>query len=481
MPARGPLRRVFAASRLDASGLWTVLVFAGAFAIVALVRYRLTSDGFMTLYAGREVAQHGIPVHNWLSAESRGARWVDEQWLSQWLLYRVWSAGGYAALAAVSAGLVACAYALFARILLDRGAHLRRTLKWTAIALAAALPDVAIRAQAFAYLCFVLLLLLLLPDLEAPSRWRPVAALPLLVAWANLHGSVLLGAGLLACYCLWRAAERRRPWYLLGAAAAMGTVVATPYGAGTLSYYRATLGNGAIRSFASEWQPVWQNKLAAVAFVALVLAAAYATGRAVRRGVRPPGPTAAAAAMLTLAGLFALRWDGFAAFVVVVLATDLLNVVEPGGASPTTRRLRIVAASVAALIAVGVLDVAGWRAPFDPSTPTAAAAAANAYAVAHPSATILADDHSASALLWLYPALRGRVALDDRLELFPQATVRLWGDFIRGRGSRWMSLVDRYRLIVASRSNPALVHRLTRLEGLRVIYRDSAGVVFLRR
>jgi hypothetical protein len=468
-------------SRLKSSDLLTPLVFAGSFALIATFRYRLTSDGFMTLFAGREVATHGIPAHDWLSLESRGGRWVDEQWLAQWLLYRAWTVGGYAAVNAVSSTLVAGAYALFARTLLARGAQLRRTLKWTTLALAAALPDIALRAQEFGYLCFALLLWLLLRDLEVPSWRRLIAALALVAVWANLHGSVLLGAGLLTGYCFWRAVDLRRWGYVLAAAAAVAAVVATPYGINTLIYYRATLANGAIRGFASEWQPASATSLAAVGFFALVVGAVYAVVRGLRRGVRPSFPIAIAALALTAAGFVALRWEGFAAFSLVILATDLLNVVEPSRPSPRgDGRVRFAVLATVALLVVSYFAMASNRAAFDPSTPVAAIAAANTYVLSHPAAAVLADDASASALLWLHPNLRGRVALDDRLELFPQATVHAWGDFVRGRGSDWLPLVDRYQLIVASRSNQGLVRRLGGLANLRLLYGDATGIVLVR-
>jgi hypothetical protein len=467
--------------RLSLHDLSTPLAFFGSFALVALFRYRLTSDGFMALFAGREVAQHGIPTHNWISVESSGGRWIDEQWLAQWVLYRAWWVGGYAAAAALSAALVAGAYALFARTLFIRGASLRRTLKWTTLALAVALPDVAVRAQVFAYPCFALLLWLLLRDLQEPSLRRPFAAIVLVALWANLHGSAVLGASLLAAYCLWRAVQLRRLAYAPIAAACVAAVAVTPYWIHTFAYYRATLANGAIRRFASEWQPARPTSLAALAFFALLAAAGYAVFRAWRTGTRPSWPLAVISLALIAAGFDALRYEAFAALPVVVLATDLLNVVEPTRPSMTARRIRIGAGTTAVLLAVSVAAIATGRSAFDPSTPTAAAATANAYAVAHPSAAILADDASASALLWLYPDLRGRIALDDRLELYPQATVRAWADFIRGRGTDWLSLLDRYQVIVASSSNGRLVRRLGALPKLRELYRDNRGVVSVRR
>jgi hypothetical protein len=58
-----------------------------------------------------------------------------------------------------------------------------------------------VRTQSFAYPLFAAFLLLLLDDARAPGR-RVLLALPLLVLWANIHGSVVLGAALTALYGL---------------------------------------------------------------------------------------------------------------------------------------------------------------------------------------------------------------------------------------------------------------------------------------
>src|SRR6185312_8153224 len=55
------------------------------------------------------------------------------------------------------------------------------------------------RPQSFTYLLFVVVLELVLRDERRPSR-RIYLAFPVLALWANLHGSVVLGAALVSLY-----------------------------------------------------------------------------------------------------------------------------------------------------------------------------------------------------------------------------------------------------------------------------------------
>ena len=129
--------------------------------------------------------------------------------------------------------------------------------RWSrSVAFIAGGSNTELRAQTFAYVLFALTLLLLLGDDRAPSR-RVYLTLPLLVLWANVHGSVLLGAGLVALYGAISASERRAAAAGAATLAAAGGRVdgrargsaslASPYGFELPGYYRRVLGNSALR------------------------------------------------------------------------------------------------------------------------------------------------------------------------------------------------------------------------------------------
>ena len=464
---------------------WPVLAFGIFFGLLSDVRFRsFNSDTYMTLTAGRDVAHHGLPGVERLTLGAAGHHWVDQQWLAQWIFFRAWQGGGDAGVALLAAGLTAGAFALLTAVLLSRGTTPGRALEWSVLAFAVALPDTGVRAQAFAYLLFVGLVWLLLRDLE--GRGSPVvllAAVALLAVWANLHGSVLLGAALVAAYCGWQAVRRfdaeHKPSALYAAVgvAALAAPSATPYGLDTLSYYRAVLANPAIRSFSSEWQSARPTTVAALGFFVFVITLAIVLWKSLRRCIRPDPVLLTVTVALCVAGFYALRWEAWAAIVGVVLGADLLARRQ---ASRKTGPGRPRAVLVLGVILVAASSMALATQPgsrFGSKGPVGAMRSAASYAAAHPRTAILADDRSADALLWTHPELVGRVGFDDRLEIYGRAAVRGWADFIRGNRS---PLPKSYGILVAGAGNHRLVHRIRVLSGWRVIYDRPDGTVAVR-
>ncbi len=158
----------------------------------------LVVDGWMALVSGRWIVQHGLPSHDTLTLWTHGDRWTDQQWLAQLTLYGLWRLGGVKLALLVHALLVASGITGAALVARARGAT-ARSVTWIAIPAMIAYYPVAsvMRPQSFAFPLFVATLWLVLDDARRPSP-RVFASLPLLVLWANLHGSVLLGAALVS-------------------------------------------------------------------------------------------------------------------------------------------------------------------------------------------------------------------------------------------------------------------------------------------
>jgi hypothetical protein len=133
-----------------------------------------------------------------------------------------------------------------------------------------------------------------------------------------------------------------------------------------------------------------------------------------------------------------------------------------------------------AAIAVGVLSQTR-DATFERLVPRNAMAAAAEYSAGHTGSTILADDQSSSALLWLYPETAGHVAFDARLEQYANGPLRRWFTYINGSEPGWPGLTASYDVLVASRKeNPSLVARLEKLRGWRIIADDEEGIALVR-
>jgi hypothetical protein len=158
-------------------------------------------DTWLALVGGRFVSHHWLPHHETLTIWSHGATWVDQQWLGQLLFYWIQVAGGLRLLLIVHAAVLVAAFALALDFSRRSGASARSVGLVGAVAVVVAFPNSAARTQAFAFLLFVALFRLLASEARVPSR-RVFLALPLLVVWANIHGSAALGAGLVVVWAL---------------------------------------------------------------------------------------------------------------------------------------------------------------------------------------------------------------------------------------------------------------------------------------
>jgi hypothetical protein len=452
----------------------------------------LWGDAYYDLYAGRYLIHRGIPHQNLVTAAAHGASWIDQQWLAHVLYYGAWAAGGYPAVAALSAALVTSGFAVLALLMLSRGVPPVRACAWTAAAYAACVLNTWIRAQSFAYLFVPATLWLILADSKAPRlRARTWLVVPVLMLWANTHGSALLGAGLVLLYAGYRvvkalAGTQRQPvlGYLALAAAAAASVICTPYGTGVLPYYRSLIGNPVLASNVPEWAP--PNPLAPYCwgFFGLALATAIAVAVAWRRGARPDPLLAGLAVILLALALAAVRNQPWFAFGGSLLAADTLARASAGRAAALSRGFRRAAAGVLAglaLASAGLLAVTP-SSQFESLIPRPAIDAAAAVAARNPGLRILTDPWSGSAMLWFHPAMLGRVGFDLRMEQYPQAELAGFFDFLSVRGPGWQRVMRGYGLVVISRSQrPRLARALARLPGWRVVYQDGAGLVVQRQ
>src|SRR5581483_67901 len=103
----------------------------------------------------------------------------------------------------------------------------------------------------------------LLCEADRRRSGRVYLVLPLLVLWANLHGSVAAAALIVSAYGLlgpWRRDRDRRralalvvgPWACL---------LASPYALDLPHYYRSVLVNPAFSSYVTEWKPATLSAL----------------------------------------------------------------------------------------------------------------------------------------------------------------------------------------------------------------------------
>lgn len=473
-----------------ASG-WLVAAISLVFAATAMSSRYLYADSYYDLYAGRYILQHGLPHGNVFTAASHGAPWVDQQWLAQILYFGAWAAGGYRALAALSAVLITSGFALLWLLMFRRGVPPVRVFAWSLAAVLPSLGNTGIRAQSFAYPLIASTLWLILDDHRAAAlRRRTWLVIPVLVVWANTHGSVILGVALVVLYSGYRAVpaairRQRRAGlpYLLLAASALASVICTPYGPGVLRYYALFAGNTALSHNVMEWAPPSPAYYVTWGFWAVVLGVITAVVVACRRGVRPDPFLLGLAVVLLALALTAIRNQSWFAFGGSLLGADTLAR-SNGRRAPdlSIRFCRVIIGSLAALgvISAGVLALTPVS-QFESLIPRHAISVAAALARSRPSSRVLADDTSGSPMIWLYPATRGQVAYDARFEQYPQQELTSYADFLWLRGPHWQRAMNGYTIIVVSRQqHPPLAAALRKLAGWTVKFQDANGIVLIR-
>jgi hypothetical protein len=436
------------------------------------LRSAVTDDSFYTLLGGRTIVRDGLPHRDTWTVLAAGRRWVDQQWLAQLAQladYGLWRAGGWAlALLSVVAALVAT-FALAAAAARRLGASERSAALLVPVAYVVAAPNSALRAQTLAYVLFGALLYLLLADVVEPGRRRVFLAFPVLVLWANVHGSVLLGAAVVALRGLTEL--RARP--VRGAVLALAPwpcVLASPYALDLPGYYHRLLLGSGFSQFVSEWGP--STVRSQPLFFALGAAGLFAVARSARRlGLYP---TLLYVACLA-AGAYAVRyvvWFAFVAAAVLPLCVDGLR--PP---AVVRGRLNGLLAGVAALAAAVVVAAfashdEAWYVGTDRPAAAARAAATGT--------RVFATEETGDWLLFAQPNLVGRVALDARLELLRLGELRGLLAFVAYAGPRWSAIADGYDVLVLDTAEHRAQIRSLRDRGARVLFRDDSLTVLRR-
>jgi len=377
--------------------------------VVAALPQQLVQDSWLALLSGREVAQHGLSHTDSLTVWTTGRPWVDQQWLGQLGFYGLWLLGGMRAVMLTHALILVLTVAVGLRAARSLGASTQSVAVGGVAALTVAPWGMQLRTQGMGELLFVVLVALLATDARSPSR-RVYLALPLLVLWANIHGSVVLGAALVALRALTLAfgpsRNRRRALALLGGAGL--STFASPYGLSLAGYYKHMLANPLLHGFIDEWGPSTPSMRTA-AFYALAFAAVWLTAR---HGSRLT-PFSRLVLLLTM----------------VSAVTAVRSIVWFG-----------LAATAFALTRSNGWLLQEW--------PTAQAGQIAGLARHTGNGRVFADDRYADWLLWTEPQLRGRVAYDVRFELFTRRQITLLSHFHNRIGDGWRAAADGYPIVV---------------------------------
>jgi cytochrome c biogenesis protein CcdA len=345
-----------------------------------------------------------------------------------------------------------------------------------------------IRSQSLALPLAVVVLFIVVADYRRPTfTWRFALVLVPLVVWANVHGSVLLGASLTAIYTAGRAVflltrgdRASAARYAVIAFLAAATIFATPYGLDVVSYYTALIGNDSVRRYIQEWAAPTLGDPLSIGYFFMLIATVLVGLYAIRRRYRPPTVLVIATVVLGVLSLTALRFAIWFGLLAALLDANILAGTRPHS-RPFPRRFILLIATtfVTTACLAALVVVATPRPEFERGLPTNAMAAVANYAQAHPGSLVLTDE-LASAFVWHKPAVAGRIGFDTRLEQYDSDSLERWFQFLSVAPPGWPTLIDCYSAILVSSDRPKLTSALTSLPGWSVLASEPAGTAFVR-
>jgi hypothetical protein len=467
------------AKPLAAQAIVPWLVGAAVYILLLALGPRLLSDPdtYSHIAVGRWILAHGTwPTTDPFSFSMYGRPWIAFEWLSEVIYAATYAFAGWNGVVAFASAMVALAIGLLTHFLL-RQLSTVLTLLFVIPVMVLLAPHLLARPHVLTLPVMVTWAAALVHCMDDRRETPPYWALPLLVLWANLHGSVVLALGLIGPAVLeelFRKARDEWPRVLMRwlpfAALALVACCLTPYGPESLLVPLTTLGIGHSLGWIGEWRP--QDFSHFSGFELLLLVSLFGLSRGVRLPV---------IRVVVVLGLlhFALAQ---------VRNADLLAVLAPLYlAAPLSRQLRTetegdVVGSVHGLnlIACGVMIAATSFAQFRDvhpvrnNTPEAAVATAD---LAH--AGPLLNDYGYGGYL-IFAGIP--TFIDGRGELYGGPFIERYNrDVSLADLDDFLKLLDQYKIeATLLEPNTPAIALLDRLPDWRRVYGDDVAVVHKR-
>jgi hypothetical protein len=258
--AQGALTRPNSRPVFNGTTLWTIgtVTLIASIVIVAFSKTFADPDLWGHLRFGLDTLQAGAVIqvdpYSYLSA---GQRWINHEWLAEVIFALAWTGAGTAGLVILRMAVGFLTLGILFRHLLS--VQIRPFQAAILLLVMGALPLMPalslVRPMLFTFLFFALTLAIIWQADAGRYRWLWVV--PVLFAlWANLHGGLLAGLGLL---CLWTALHlllHRQVWrrILPPAIASVAATLVNPYGIDLMTFLLRTA--TVQRPEITEWQPL---------------------------------------------------------------------------------------------------------------------------------------------------------------------------------------------------------------------------------
>jgi hypothetical protein len=459
-------------------------IAAAIYALLILHGSRLLEDPdvYWHITVGRWIVEHrAFPHVDPFSATMGGAPWIAKEWLSQLLYAGAHAIAGWPGVVVLAAAAIAAAVALLTHFLVQKLAPVP-ALTLVVAGFLLAYPHLLARPHALALPLMVAWTGVLIDAVDR-RRPPPLALLPVMTLWANLHGSFTLGLALVAPLALeawWNTGAGRRAtaltWLRFGALALIAACV-TPYGPEPILVAFRMLGLGQILSIIDEWRPQDFSHIGAFE-ICLLLGLSFVLYRGIKL---PPLRIALLLGLLHLGLSQGRHVDVLGLLAPLVLAQPLARQVGWAGEAADHRSEQTSGlahgALAACLVALtwALAGISGW-APLAQISPVSAVAALKA----RNAGPILNSYNFGGYLIYagVKPFIDGRT---DQLygEAFmvryaKAVTLQNVGDFVH--------LLDEYGVAATLLSpNTAAVGLLDRMDEWQRVYADDVAVVHMRR
>jgi hypothetical protein len=490
---------------LNTRRLFISILFAALFVMAA--RELTDPDFWWHLSAGKYIAEtSSIPQVDIFSGTVAGHSWVTHEWLSEVLIYAIFSLGSFPALMLAFAAIITLAFAfVYAR---SEGKPYVAAFTLLLAALATA-PTWGVRPQMISLLLTSVFLWVL-------EKWHSDAGdhkgrpyvwilIPLMILWVNLHSGFALGLAVIGIYlsgALVGHFTRPAPFQPLSHPATqlpnhpttqlalvffacLLVVPLNPNGAMMYVYPFETLTSRAMQTYIQEWFSPDFHLIEFQPFAWLLLATLAAIGLSGKR------TSLTQALLLAGSGYAALRSGRnipiFAIIAAPILAEHMWHMVESrgwaasfAGNTRTPRRMAIlnwvlllviVAAGIARVAMVGANQGTIERDKFP-------AAAVDFLLAQKVTGTIYNSYDWGGYLMWrLYPT--ARVFIDGRADVYGDTFIE--NEYLRAYrgGVDWRAPLDRYGVrIVLIEPDAPLAAQLAQAAEWKKAYEDKQAVVF---
>ena len=403
---------------------------------------------------------------------------VDHEWGAGALLYVAVKAAGGAGVVALKFLVALLTGAAVLWCAARRRASFEEITLLTPLAIPLfSLGCATLRAQAYSFLFFAVLLALLELDSEG-RRGSMAACIVLFVPWANLHGGCVVGLITLALYWAEQVLRRRPHFHILGAAVASAAALAiNPYGG--VAYYRHLWNTLRMpRPEITEWYPIYvaSHFHQALFWISLGIAAiaALTCGWRAARGLLILAAMAAGTILhVRMVPFFAIAW--------AVLVPSWVAATPAGAVIRSLFRRRMAATAVCValtmLFAVMAVEIGFYRLEV-PNRQFPVGAIRYLKDLGFRGNVMTHFEHGGYVSWWLYPNVK--VSSDSRYDIaFPPAVVDENFHFFEAAPD-WRQILARYPTDLVLAPVRAPIADLMPGADWKLVYRDASFRVYAR-